>query len=115
MSTKSNLVLDLSMFGIFLVIANPRFTGTTVHEWLAVSFSAAILTHLLRHGIQAREVNLEIGTIPVDNVLMNFAWEHGCDLLVMGVYARTVRGSLAVGPIARLFFEQMTLPVLMSG
>jgi hypothetical protein len=49
MSTKSNLVLDLSMFGVFLVIANPRFTGTTVHEWLAVSFSAAILTHLLAH------------------------------------------------------------------
>jgi len=76
--------------------------------------NSAILTHLIRHGIQVREVNLEIGTIPVDNVLMNFAWEHGCDLLVMGVYARTVRGNLTVGPVARLFFEQMTLPVLMS-
>ena len=49
MSTKNNLILDLSMFGVFLVIANPHFTGSTVHEWLAVSFSAAIITHLLSH------------------------------------------------------------------
>ena len=49
MSTKTNLILDLSMFGIFLVIANPHSTGTTIHEWLAVSFSAAIITHLLSH------------------------------------------------------------------
>jgi len=49
MSTKSNLILDLSMFGIFLVIANPHSTGITIHEWLAVSFSAAIITHLLAH------------------------------------------------------------------
>ncbi len=49
MSTKTNLILDLSMFGVFLVIDNPRFTGTTIHEWLAVSFSAAIITHLLLH------------------------------------------------------------------
>jgi uncharacterized protein DUF4405 len=49
MPTKNNLILDLSMFGIFLVIANPHLTGTTIHEWLAITFSAAIITHLLVH------------------------------------------------------------------
>src|SRR5262245_36513273 len=49
MSTKNNLILDLSVFGIFLVIAIPHFTGTTIHEWLAIAFSAAIITHLLVH------------------------------------------------------------------
>ena len=49
MSTKNNLILDLSMFGVFLVIANPHLTGTTVHEWLAIAFFAAIITHLLVH------------------------------------------------------------------
>ncbi len=49
MSTKNNLILDLSMFGVFLVIANPHSTGTTIHEWLAIAFSAAIITHLLVH------------------------------------------------------------------
>jgi len=49
MSTKNNLILDLSMFGVFLVIANPRLTGGSIHEWLAVSFSAAVITHLISH------------------------------------------------------------------
>jgi len=49
MSTKTNLVLDLTMFGAFLVISNPRFTGSMIHEWLAVSLAGAVITHLLFH------------------------------------------------------------------
>jgi len=74
-----------------------------------------MLRHLKRHGVLVTHVILETGDVPVDSVLMNFAWEHGCDLLVMGVYAQTVRGALTVSPVAKRFFEQMTLPVLMSG
>lgn len=48
-STKTNLVLDIVIFTAFLVIANPALTGNTVHEWLSVSFGAAIVTHLLFH------------------------------------------------------------------
>jgi len=49
MSTKSNLILDLSMFSIFLVVANPHLTGRTVHEWLALSLAGTVLTHILVH------------------------------------------------------------------
>jgi hypothetical protein len=49
MSTKTNLVLDLTIFTAFLAVSNPRFTGSTIHEWLSVSFAAAIITHLLFH------------------------------------------------------------------
>ena len=49
MSTKTNLTLDLTIFSAFLVIASPRFTGNTIHEWLGVSFAAALVTHLLFH------------------------------------------------------------------
>jgi hypothetical protein len=49
MSTKTNLVLDLTIFTAFLVVSNPHLTGNSIHEWLAVSFGAAILTHLLFH------------------------------------------------------------------
>ena len=48
-STKTNLILDISIFSAFLVISNPRLTGTTIHEWLSISFAAAIITHLLFH------------------------------------------------------------------
>ncbi|HLO17201.1 MAG TPA: hypothetical protein VK206_20375, partial [Anaerolineales bacterium] len=49
MSTKTNLILDLTMFGAFLAVSNPRLTSTTVHEWLAVSLAGAVITHLLFH------------------------------------------------------------------
>ncbi len=49
MSTKNNLILDLTMFGAFLVVSNPKLTGSTVHEWLAVSLAGAVITHLLFH------------------------------------------------------------------
>lgn len=48
-STKTNLVLDLTIFTAFLVIASPKLTGNTIHEWLGVALSAAIVTHLLFH------------------------------------------------------------------
>jgi hypothetical protein len=49
MSNKTNLVLDLTIFTVFLVVYNPRLTGNTIHEWLSVAFGAAIVTHLLLH------------------------------------------------------------------
>lgn len=73
-----------------------------------------IAAHLQRHGIRVTEEALETGDAPVGNLLMNHAWEHGCDLMVMGAYAMDSRGMQTVGPVARTFFEHMTLPVLMS-
>ena len=76
--------------------------------------NAEIHTHLKRHHINVRVENLASGEVPVDSVLMNYAWEHGCDLLVMGVYAQSQRGSLSVGPVTKDFFKRMTVPILMS-
>jgi hypothetical protein len=49
MSNKRNLVLDVIIFVAFLAIANPSLTGMTIHEWLALAFATAIVTHLLFH------------------------------------------------------------------
>jgi hypothetical protein len=49
MSTKTNLTLDLIIFTAFLAMTNPHLTGNTIHEWLGISFAAAIVTHLLFH------------------------------------------------------------------
>lgn len=102
----------------FLLKAKQVFvvTATSPAEQLMteVQRNDKIRTHLERHNIRVKEETFETGDVPVDNVLMNYAWEHGCDLLVMGVYAQTFRGTLTIGPVAKLFFEQMTLPVLMS-
>lgn len=47
--TKTNLILDLSIFAAFLVVASPSLTGMTIHEWLALALGAAVLAHLLFH------------------------------------------------------------------
>jgi len=47
MSTKTNLILDITIFTAFLAVANPSLTGMTIHEWLALAFAAAIVTHWL--------------------------------------------------------------------
>jgi hypothetical protein len=49
MSTKTNLIVDTTIFAAFLAVSNPHLTGNTIHEWLAVSFAGAIITHLLLH------------------------------------------------------------------
>ena len=49
MSTKTNLILDLTMLGAFLAVSNPHLTGISIHEWLAVSLAGAVITHLLLH------------------------------------------------------------------
>ncbi len=48
-STKTNLILDLTIFAAVLALANPELTGAAIHEWLGVAFLAALLTHLLFH------------------------------------------------------------------
>jgi hypothetical protein len=48
-SAKTNLILDLGIFSAFLVVSNPHLTGNNIHEWLGISFTAAIITHLLFH------------------------------------------------------------------
>jgi nucleotide-binding universal stress UspA family protein len=77
--------------------------------------SADICAHLEQyHNIRVNKEDLVTGEIPVANILMNYAWENGCDLIVMGVYAKTSRGTVRLGPVASHILKHMTLPVLMS-
>jgi len=73
-----------------------------------------IATHLGRHRINLIQEHLATGAIPVADILMTYAWENGCDLIVMGAYTHVPGGALGVGPVAKHLFQQMTVPVLMS-
>jgi nucleotide-binding universal stress UspA family protein len=71
-------------------------------------------SNLESHAIKVKNITIVIKTIPVANLLMDFAWEHSRDLIVMGVYVKYSRGKYDLGPVAKDFFDHMTLPVLMS-
>jgi nucleotide-binding universal stress UspA family protein len=73
-----------------------------------------ICSHLKLYDINVKEENLVTGDISVADIMMNYGWENGCDLIVLGAYAHTSRGALTLGPVANDLLEKMTLPVLMS-
>ena len=74
----------------------------------------SICINLERHSIKVKEDHFVMDTIPIASLLMNYAWENSCDLIVMGVYAKKSRKGYDLGPVATDFFNYMTLPVLMS-
>lgn len=47
--TRTDLIVDSSIFVGFLVATAPRFSGLPIHEWLGIAFGAAIVVHLLLH------------------------------------------------------------------
>ena len=47
--SKTNYLIDFSVFIAFLFIMDPRATGIANHEWLSVAFTLVIIIHLLLH------------------------------------------------------------------
>lgn len=75
---------------------------------------AEVCSYLTRHEIPARADRQIAVDISIGDVLLNQAWEEGCDLLVMGAYSPNAQGALTLGPVARHVLRHMTIPVLMS-
>ena len=73
-----------------------------------------LCAHLARHDIKAKVEQFVASEVSVGDVLLNQAWEEGCDLLVMGAYTHTPWNSIALGKVARHILTHMTMPVLMS-
>lgn len=73
-----------------------------------------ICEHLCRHGVKAVADKMIASTANVGDTILNRACEGGYDLLVMGAYAHTPQGKMAIGAVAKQILRQMTLPVIMS-
>jgi len=85
-----------------------------VTESTGISPIEDIAPYLRHHGVNVKEEHLVTGNIPVANILMNYAWENGCDLIVMGAYSNSSRGTVNLGAVADQMLDHMTLPVLMA-
>lgn len=75
---------------------------------------ADVCVHLARHGVKAWVDKVSVSDIQVGDVLLNQAWESGCDLLVMGARTHSWTGAPTLGPISGHILKHMTIPVLMS-
>ncbi len=76
--------------------------------------SAAIVRHLERHGIDARNVVLNASREGVGQTLLDYCAENGPDVLVMGAYGHTKLREDLFGGVTRRIMENMTIPVMMS-
>jgi nucleotide-binding universal stress UspA family protein len=69
---------------------------------------------IARHKIHARTEQVYAGDFTVGDTILNLACEKTIDLLVMGAYVHTRRGTLTLSPIANHILKHLTVPVLMS-
>ena len=74
----------------------------------------AIVRHLERHGIDARNVALNASREGVGQTLVDYCTEHAPDVFVMGAYGHTKLREDLFGGVTRRIMEHMTVPVLMS-
>ncbi len=91
MPAKSNLVLDVVIAVAFLVASNPPLTGLTVHEWLGVSFAAALVVHLLFHWNWIAHVTRRVFRPPAVRSRLNYAVDA---LLFVALTATVLSGLL---------------------
>lgn len=78
------------------------------------SLCEEICEHLCRHNVKAGADRVTATTLGVGDTILNRAYEGGYDLLVMGAYAHTPQGKMAIGAVAKQILKQMTLPVIMA-
>jgi nucleotide-binding universal stress UspA family protein len=70
--------------------------------------------YLSRHAVTAKTDCICSGDLSIGDTILNIACEHSADLLVMGAYAPTRRGSLTLSPVAMHILRHLTVPVLLS-
>lgn len=78
-SAKKNAVVDALVFAVYLVAANPAFTGIDVHEWIGLGAFAALLVHVMLHadwvvetacGLVSRRSWRRAGNFAIDALLL---------------------------------------------
>ena len=92
-----------------IIAVNPTDTGD--HGAIPC---ADISLHLARHGIKAEAQSVQATDVGVADILLARAFDHGCDLLVMGAYGHSRWRELVLGGVTQHMLENMTMPVLMS-
>lgn len=73
-----------------------------------------VVTHLKRHGIDAKKVPLKARKDQVANVILDYCEKTQPDVLVMGAYGRGKFGGMLFGGVTRHLLLKMNVPVLLS-
>ncbi|MDD5285272.1 MAG: universal stress protein [Desulfuromonadaceae bacterium] len=69
---------------------------------------------IAQHKVAARTEQIYAGSFSIGDTILNLACEKTADLLVMGAYTHSKRGTMTLSPIANHILKHLTVPVLMS-
>lgn len=73
-----------------------------------------IVAHLIRHGIDARHINLSASREGIGSTILDYCAKNGPDVLVMGAYSHARLREDLFGGVTRHVLHNMNVPVLMS-
>ena len=72
-----------------------------------------VISHLHRHGIDARHIELETRG-RLGRAILEHCEAHDPDMLVMGAFGRGKLGAMLFGGVSQYILEHQSIPVLMS-
>ena len=73
-----------------------------------------MITHLQRHGIDARRIMLSASREGVGQTILDYCAEQNPDVLVMGAYSQARLREDLFGGVTKQVLHNMTVPVLMA-
>jgi nucleotide-binding universal stress UspA family protein len=75
---------------------------------------ADISRHLARHGVPVTAKKTSSEGLDAADILLNYASDLGCDLIVIGGYGHSRMREIVLGGVTRGLLQHATVPVLMS-
>ncbi len=75
---------------------------------------ADVAVWLSRHGVKVTVQRDAAPDADVGSVIMSRAMDHGCDLIVMGIYGHSRLREVILGGASRTLLSSMTVPVFMA-
>lgn len=76
--------------------------------------AADLSRHLARHGLRVTAKQTTSGELDPTDVLLNYAADESCDLIVVGGYGHSRMREIVLGGVTRGLLQRATVPVLMS-
>lgn len=73
-----------------------------------------LAARLVKRGVPARAISIELEDQPIGLTLQDFAVQDGAGLLVMGAYGHSRLRDFVLGGATKAILEDLRLPVLMS-
>jgi nucleotide-binding universal stress UspA family protein len=75
---------------------------------------ADIALYLARHGVHVDVEQMSSHGVPVADIILSSARDHGADLIVIGAYSHARSVEMVFGGVTRTLLKQAPIPVLMS-